>query len=208
MNIAILDYDIGNVRSIFNCIEKTGGNPILTRDIDMLDQSDGLIVPGVGAFSYGMEKILEYQLEDSIVNYALSGKPLLGICLGMQLLFDESSEFKNNRGLGIISGKVKKLSQKNNLKTKLPNIGWRPNFFSDNEKLFNTIPAGSDMYFVHSYVAHPDNLENVISYSNYYGSNFCSAVRKDNVYGCQFHPEKSGIFGVKIIENFIYLCKR
>ena len=210
MKIAIIDYGIGNIRSILSAFENQGANVFLTSDKGEILKSDGLVLPGVGAFSHGMKNLESYGLVDVIKEYAALDRPLMGICLGMQLLFEESEEFGKTEGLGLILGKVVKLPTKDNQNEKLPHVSW--NELNSNKVPWkNTILAdtkeGSDMYFVHSFVAQPRDSYNILSLTEYLNYHFCSSVKKGNIYGCQFHPEKSGPTGLKIINNFIRMCE-
>jgi glutamine amidotransferase len=208
MKIAVIDYGIGNVRSILNAFENQGADVFLTNNEDAILISDGLVLPGVGAFSHGMSNLEHYGLVDVIKKYAASGKPFMGICLGMQLLFEESEEFGLVSGLSLIPGKVVKLPTKDD---KLPHVNWNALNIKNiqwADTLLEGIEEGSDMYFVHSFVAQPKDSDNTLSVTEYSGHNFCSSVKKGNIYGCQFHPEKSGKIGLKIIKNFIRMCQK
>ncbi len=210
MKIAIIDYDIGNVRSILSAFENQGADVFLTNNKDEILKSDGLVLPGVGAFSHGMENLESYDLVDVIKEYVTSNRPFMGICLGMQLLFDESEEFGETKGLGLISGKVIKLPTKDSQNEKLPHVSW--NELDEKnvpwvETVLMDIKEGSDMYFVHSFVAQPKDSDNILSTTEYSNYHFCSSVKKNNIYGFQFHPEKSGPTGLKIINNFIRVCQ-
>lgn len=210
MKIAIIDYEIGNVKSIINAFIKIGMEPILTNDKETILNSDGLILPGVGAFAYGMANLHKYGLQEIIYDFVNTQKPFMGICLGMQMLMEESEEFGITKGLGLIEGKVIKLPVPNSNYEKLPHISWNEiltkNITWENTILDN-IQEYTDMYFVHSFVAFPRKEENILSMTEYSDYKFCSAVKKDNIYGCQFHPEKSGEKGLKIMQNFVNLCK-
>lgn len=210
MKIAIIDYEIGNVKSIINAFIKIGMEPILTNDKETILNSDGLILPGVGAFAYGMANLHKYGLQEIIYDFVNTQKPFMGICLGMQMLMEESEEFGITKGLGLIEGKVIKLPIQNSNYEKLPHISWNEistkNINWENTILDN-IEEYTDMYFVHSFVAFPRNEENILSMTEYSDYKFCSAVKKNNIYGCQFHPEKSGEKGLKIMQNFVNLCK-
>jgi len=211
MKIAIIDYGIGNVRSILNAFENQGADVFLTNSKDEILKSDGLVLPGVGAFSHGMNNLEYYDLVDVIKKYVVSDKPFMGICLGMQLLFEESEEFGQASGLGLISGKVVKLPTKDDNNEKLPHVSWNElNVKSAQwtDTILEGIEEGSDMYFVHSYVAEPKDSDNILSITEYLSHSFCSSVYKGNIYGCQFHPEKSGMQGLKIIKNFIGICQK
>ena len=206
IQLVIVDYGIGNVRSILNAFEKVGVEPILSRDRGEILSADGVILPGVGAFSHGMKNLHKYSLAQILKEYAKTDKPLLGICLGMQMLFDESEEFGTTKGIGIIAGKVIKLPMKNDKSEKLPHVSWNEIEQKDiswNDTILQNIKSKSDMYFVHSYIAVPSNNNFILSTTTYSDFEFCSSVKKNNIYGCQFHPEKSAKDGLKIVENFL-----
>jgi len=209
MKISVIDYGIGNVRSILSAFKNQGADILLTNNKDEILKSDGLVLPGVGAFPHGMENLISYGLVGVIKEYAALDRPLMGICLGMQLLFEESEEFGKTEGLGLISGKVVKLPTEDNQNEKLPHVSWNE-LNSAKVTWKNTVledtEEGSDMYFVHSFVAQPRDSYNVLSLTEYSNYHFCSSVKKGNIYGCQFHPEKSGPAGLKIINNFIRMC--
>ena len=208
--IAIIDYEVGNIRSIFSAFEKVGATPKLTRDRQEILDADGMVLPGVGAYSHGMEKLKEYGLDAVIKDFAATDKPVLGICLGMQLLLSESHEFGHTEGLGLISGSVKQLHLLNPQVQKLPHVSWnelqKPNNVRWDKTIFEEIAPEEDMYFVHSFMAVPESESHVLSLTSYSDSQFCSSVKKGNIYGCQFHPEKSAEEGLKIISNFIRIC--
>ncbi|PHZ84809.1 imidazole glycerol phosphate synthase subunit HisH [Paremcibacter congregatus] len=209
--IAIIDYGIGNVRSMVNAFESLSAEVILTRDRTEIMAADGVVLPGVGAFAHGMEKLDQYQLTDVIKDYARTGKPLLGVCLGMQMLFSHSEEFGHTPGLDLIPGKVVKLSPRNAKIRKLPHVSWNEIYATGQSGWDNTILEGvrqnEDMYFVHSFVARPDDAINILSTTGYSDDEFCSTVRQGNIYGCQYHPEKSADAGLNILRNFITMCK-
>jgi imidazole glycerol-phosphate synthase subunit HisH len=210
MKIAIIDYGIGNVRSILSAFENQGAEAFLTDDKDVILKSDGLVLPGVGAFSHGMKNLESFGLVGVIKEYVASGKPFMGICLGMQLLFEGSEEFGKTTGLGLIPGRVVKLPTKDDQNEKLPHVSWNElnrKSVQWNDTILEDIEEGSDMYFVHSFVAQPRDGDNILSTTEYSSCNFCSSVKKGNIYGCQFHPEKSGQTGLKIIKNFIRICQ-
>lgn len=209
--IAIIDYEVGNIRSICSAFEKVGANPKLSRDHQEILDADGVVLPGVGAYSHGMEKLKERGLDSVIKDFVATDKPVLGICLGMQLLLSESEEFGHTEGLGFIPGCVKKLNLFNSQVQKLPHVGWNelqvPSDISWDQTILEGIASEEDMYFVHSFAAVPENASHVLSLTSYSDSQFCSSVRNGNVYGCQFHPEKSAEEGLKVISNFIKICE-
>jgi glutamine amidotransferase len=210
MKIVIIDYDIGNVRSMINAFKKIGINPILSNNEEEILSADGVILPGVGAFAHGMENLKKYNLIEIVKKYTNTNKPFLGICLGMQMLLEESEEFGKTKGLGLISGKVIKLPTQNSSYEKLPHVSWNEirekNIKWDNT-ILDKVEHYSDMYFVHSFIANPENEYEILSVTKYSDYEFCSAIKKDNIYGCQFHPEKSGEIGLNIIKNFVNICK-
>lgn len=208
--LAILDYDLGNIRSISSALEKSGVQPVLTRDPKEILQSAGLILPGVGAFGKAMAKLSSYGLTDVIKDFIGSGKgPILGICLGMQLLFDESEEFGLTQGLRLIRGKVRKMPQDaGNKSCKLPHIGWDQLHICEDkvgDSILRGVMHNSNVYFVHSFVAEPLEQGVTIATADYGGYEFCAAVKKGHIYGCQFHPEKSAEAGLRIFKNFVNL---
>ena len=208
-NIVVIDYGIGNVKSMMNALTDLDVCTILTNNKQKIMQSDGLILPGVGAFAKGMENLKKFDLIDILNKFVESGKPLLGVCLGMQMLLDESEEFEITKGLGFINGKVKKMHIDINSKDKLPHVSWNELIEPDQEKWENTILKDvspySDVYFVHSYISIPDKKQDVLAQCEYGGYKFCAALNKKNVYGTQFHPEKSAKVGQQILNNFISL---
>ena len=210
MKIVIIDYGIGNVRSINNAFSSQGLSPILSNKSELILNADGLILPGVGAYSHAMKNLIKYNLVDIIKNYAKTGKPLLGICLGMQLLLEGSEEFGYTDGIGLVKGKVVKLPIQNLNQFKLPNIGWygiKPKTAKWEKTILNEINFNSEMYFVHSFFSRISNQNEILSITDYSNFSFCSSFKKGNIYGCQFHPEKSSVTGLKIIKNFINICK-
>tara|TARA_B110000003_G_scaffold239200_1_gene245181 strand:+ start:1916 stop:2545 length:630 start_codon:yes stop_codon:yes gene_type:complete len=206
--IGIIDYGVGNIRSIFNAISILEAEPLLTSSREEILSCDAVILPGVGAFKHAMERLKEKSLDIILEEFILTNKPFLGICLGMQMLFESSSEFGNTKGLGFIEGSVEKLPLKTNFK--LPHIAWEP-IFSRSKLLWtntilNNINENTDMYHVHSYFANPEQADYILSLSCYDDFLFCSTVKKNNIYGCQYHPEKSGNEGLQVIKNFIKLA--
>ena len=210
-SIAVIDYDVGNIRSIISAIEKVGAHPIFSRDASEVMSADGLVLPGVGAFPFGILKLKEYELDQIINKFAESNKPILGICLGMQLLFSKSEEYGVTNGLGLIPGVVRKLQLLDPFVKRLPHVGWNglelPPTQSWDNNILSGIKINQDMYFVHSFEAVPDNKNHVLSTTKYSNNQFCSAVRRNNIFGCQFHPEKSAEGGLKVLHNFIQECR-
>jgi imidazole glycerol-phosphate synthase subunit HisH len=208
-DVVIIDYGVGNLLSVMRGVEICGANPVLTNCPDKISNAERLILPGVGAFSDGMRGLSDKNLIEPIKDYCLKGRPFLGICLGMQMILDESHEFGVNKGLSLIPGKVLGIPRKSydGRDFKIPHIGWssiRPDKNSkawQNTILHNTTKEDS-VYFVHSFFALPENEENTLASCNYAGKDFCAVINKDNIYGCQFHPEKSGMVGIGILDIF------
>jgi imidazole glycerol-phosphate synthase subunit HisH len=210
MKIAVIDYDIGNVQSIQNSLSSFGEiDIVLTSNEKEIMDADGVILPGVGAFKKGMQELKKRNLPIIIENYVSTGKPLFGICLGMQLLFDKGEEFGITDGLGLINGKVKKFPKA--LNAKLPHISWNEIEYGNiewDESILRDINNKEDMYFVHSYICLPEDDSVILSKTEYGAINFCSSIQKDNIYACQFHPEKSGKNGLKIMNSFVELVQQ
>ena len=200
--IAIIDYDAGNMKSVEKALAFLGADYVVTRDPALLEKADKLILPGVGAFGDAMKALDGFGLTDVIKNLVKNGKPILGICLGMQLLFDESEESPNVRGLSLLPGKIVRFSSEYGLK--IPQIGWNSLNFPKKTKLFEGINTGSYVYFVHSYYLKAEK-EEVVAATCEYGNFVHAAVEWENIYGCQFHPEKSSDVGLKILKNYISL---
>jgi glutamine amidotransferase len=198
--IAIVDYDMGNLRSVQKGFEKVGASATITRDPSVIATASKLVLPGVGAFGVCMEKLESYRLIEPIKEFIASGKPFLGICLGLQLLFEESDEFGSKKGLSILKGKVLRFPASG---LKVPHMGWNSVELQKKSRLMEGIDDGSYFYFVHSYYVEPVN--SVTLGTTGYGETFCSAVEMDNVFATQFHPEKSQKAGLMILENFAKL---
>ena len=198
--IAIVDYDMGNLRSVQKGFEKVGASATITRDRGVIASASALVLPGVGAFGVCMEKLESYGLITPIKEFIASGKPFLGICLGLQLLFEESEEFGSKKGLSVLKGKVLRFPAGG---LKVPHMGWNNVDLQKKSRLMEGVKDGSYFYFVHSYYVEP--LNGVTLGTTGYGLTFCSAVEKDNVFATQFHPEKSQKAGLKILENFAKL---
>ncbi|MBR3994843.1 MAG: imidazole glycerol phosphate synthase subunit HisH [Clostridia bacterium] len=202
--IAIVDYGVGNLFSLKSSFAKIGAEVIVTGDEKVIRSADKIILPGVGAFGDAATKLKESGLAEVVVSEAKAGKPVMGICLGMQLLFEKSFEYGEHEGLGLLKGSVVPMKGIIPDNLKIPHIGWNALDFTDKEsKLFRFIKNGDFVYFVHSYYA-TDCDEDVIAYAEY-GANLCAAVERGNVFGCQFHPEKSGDVGLSILRGFCEL---
>ena len=201
MKIGIVDYNMGNLASVANAFKKIGAKAEIVKDAGKLKNYDKLIFPGVGAFGDAMMHLKESGLDEAMREFIKSGKYVLGVCLGMQLLFERSEEFGNHKGLGIIEGEVIKFD-KNKMQEKIPHMGWNKMFFKRKTALFEGL-ENPYLYFVHSY--HIICNEKYVIGKTIYGYEFVSAVNKDNVFGFQPHPEKSHNAGLKILENFVKL---
>jgi len=199
--IAILDYGMGNLRSVEKALEHVGARASVTHDPAEARAADGLILPGVGAFPRAMERIRERGLDELIEEQRAAGVPILGICLGLQLLFESTTELGGAAGLGLLAGKVAELEAKG---LKVPHIGWSPVRWELESALVEGIESETPFYFVHSFVPDPDPAELLGSATH--GSRFACAARRDNVYGVQFHPEKSSAAGLRLLSNFAGIC--
>lgn len=202
--IGIVDYNMGNLASVINAFAKVGADATLESDPSKLDQYDKLILPGVGAYNEAMKHLQSNGMDEAVKNFAKSGKPLLGICLGMQLLFESSEEFGTTQGLGLIPGKVVAFDEnKFDHPLKVPHMGWNELFVQKETAIFNGLAKDFYLYFVHSYHVVCDDAYAIGK--THYGYEFVSAVQNGNIYGIQPHPEKSHNNGLKIIENFAKL---
>ena len=199
--IAILDYGMGNLRSAEKALEHVGVTATISRDPDVVRAADGVILPGVGAMPRAMERIRELGLEELIAERRDSGVPILGICLGLQLLFDSTTEFGGSGGLGLLQGPVSELEAEG---LKVPHIGWSPVRWERESRLTEGIPSGTPFYFVHSFAPQPSG-EDLLG-SAEYGARFACAAQRDDVYGVQFHPEKSSSAGLRLLSNFAGIC--
>ena len=195
--IAIVNYQAGNIRSVAKAIEKAGEIPVISDDPDVVKRADGLVFPGQGAIDPAMRTLKEKNLSGPIKDFIESGKPFLGVCLGLQLLL-ELSEEGVEPGLGLIKGAVRKFP----VGMKVPHIGWNNVKFVSQVPLFHNIPEDARFYFVHSYYADPVDSSFVGGWTNY-GVEFCSVVAFENIVATQFHPEKSGAIGLRIYQNFV-----
>ena len=198
--IAIIDYGVGNLFSLVSSFKAIGGDAVVTSDPQVIKSADKLILPGVGAFGDAAEKLRKSGLFELVIEQAESGKPLMGICLGMQLLFEKSYEYGEHKGLGLIKGNVVSMENRLPDNLKIPHIGWNALKMKQQSPIFEYISEGDCVYFVHSFYA-TDCDEAVIA-STEYGIEITAAVAKGNIYGCQFHPEKSGNVGLNILKAF------
>jgi len=198
--IAIIDYNMGNLRSVQNAFAKIGAKTKIVKEADLLADFDKVILPGVGAFGDAMGHLQSSGMDKAICDYAKSGKPMLGVCLGMQLLFQSSEEFGHHDGLGLIEGEVKEFDRRH-FKTplKVPHMGWN-DISTQESPLFNGLAKSFYLYFVHSY--HVVCADKFVIGKTHYGYDFPAAVQKDNIYGFQPHPEKSHENGLQILKNF------
>ena len=197
--IAIIDYDAGNLKSVEKAIQFLGEDVIASRDKEVIKNADKVILPGVGNFGDCMDKLKRYDLIDTINEVVDKKTPFLGICLGLQLLFKDSEEAPGVAGLGILPGKIVRIPEGEGIK--IPHIGWNSLALKNNGRLFNGLDNESFVYFVHSYYLKADD-ESIVKATTNYGVNIDASVEKDNVFACQFHPEKSGDVGLKILSNF------
>ena len=196
---AIIDYGVGNLFSLVSSFKKIGEEAVITADESVIRSSDRIILPGVGAFCDAIAKLKSSGLVDVLKEQIALGKPVMGICLGMQLLFDKSFEYGEHEGLGLIKGEIRPIADKTDLK--VPHMGWNAlQFKGEKHPLFSKVSEGECVYFVHSFYA-TDCQENVIAVSEY-DLEITAAVAKGNVMGCQFHPEKSGQTGLHILKAF------
>ena len=197
--IAVVDSGSGNLRSVERALAQVGGSPIVTRDPDVVRRADRVVVPGQGAFADCMAAMERTGLGEAVREVVRAGKPYFGICLGLQILFDESEEHGPVKGLGLLKGKVVRFPAG---KLKVPHIGWNQVTPAKGEVLLRGIPAGSHFYFIHSYYAVPADPAQVALTCDY-GAAFCAAVRVENLFACQFHPEKSQALGLALLANFV-----
>ena len=200
--IAIIDYDAGNIRSVEKAMAKLGQEVWITRDRERIMNADKVILPGVGSFGDAMAHLREYNLVEGIKDVVAEKKPFLGICLGLQLLYESSEETPGVEGLGILKGKILKIPEQKDLK--IPHMGWNSLHLQNDGRLFRGIEQNPYVYFVHSYYLKAGEEETVKATTEY-SVNIHASVEKDNVFACQFHPEKSGDLGLQILKNFAEL---
>ena len=199
--IAIIDYDAGNIKSVEKAVQYLGEEAVITRDKDVILQSDKVILPGVGAFGDAMEKINAYALKNTIYDVVEKKTPFLGICLGLQLLFKSSEESPGATGLGILDGEILRIPAQEGLK--IPHMGWNSLKVKKGAKLFQGLEEEPYVYFVHSYYLKA--AEDIVAATTEYSTLIHASVEKENVFACQFHPEKSSAVGLQILKNFIEL---
>ncbi|NCO66485.1 MAG: imidazole glycerol phosphate synthase subunit HisH [Candidatus Aquicultor secundus] len=200
--IAIIDYGMGNLRSVEKAFEKLGFEVAVSDDPGFINKAQGVVLPGVGAFADCMANLKSAGLEGAVYDSINSSKPFLGICLGLQLLMEESEEDGIHKGLGVFNGRVRRLPEGQ----KIPHMGWNQVRYANKPPIFEGVPEGSNFYFVHSYYVDPSDT-GIIATVTDYGFEFTSSIWSDNVFAVQFHPEKSGDVGLKVLENFGRLCK-
>lgn len=200
--IAIIDYDAGNLKSVEKALVSLGETPAVTRDAETILAADKVILPGVGAFGEAMRRLREYGLVEPIRRVAAKGTPFLGICLGLQLLFESSEESPGVRGLGVLKGRILRIPAAPDLK--IPHIGWNSLALRPGARLFRGVEDGAYVYFVHSYYLQAES-EDMVAATTDYGVRIHASVEDGNVFACQFHPEKSSRVGLRILRNFIEL---
>ena len=198
--IAVVDYGVGNLFSLCSSLKYIGQENVVTNDKQKIKDAEKIILPGVGAFGDAVEKLKQNDLFDFLSAQVKSGKEIMGICLGMQMLFEKSYEFAEHNGLGLLKGEIVSMQGRIDAKYKIPHIGWNPLHFTKDSRLFKYIKEGDCVYFVHSFYA--QNCEDSLAATAEYGKEITAAVEKDNVFGCQFHPEKSGEVGLSILRAF------
>ena len=198
--VAIIDYGVGNLFSLVSSFKAIGVDALITGDTEVIKKADKLILPGVGAFGDAAKKLKESGLYELITEQANSGKPLMGICLGMQLLFEKSYEYGEHKGLGLLKGSVVSMENRIPKGLKIPHIGWNGLKFKTESPIFKYISDGDCVYFVHSFYA--EGCEDSLLATAEYGKEITAAVGKGNIFGCQFHPEKSGKVGLNILKAF------
>ena len=208
--IAVIDYGVGNLFSLLSSLNYVGLNTKLTNDIEEIKNAKGIILPGVGAFRDAIGNLEKYGLKEILINEAKKGKPFLGICLGMQMLFEKSYEYGEYEGLGLINGTVEEIKKyiPENFDLKIPHMGWNSLIINErfkDDKILKDVDNNEYVYYVHSYFAKTDT-KNIVTYSEY-GTKIPGIVKNENVYGMQFHPEKSGDTGLKLLKNWGELIK-
>lgn len=201
--VAIIDYGVGNLFSLKSSFSAIGADAVVTNSKSELERAESIILPGVGAFCDAAKKLKDSGLEDTVISLAKAGKPLMGICLGMQLLFEKSYEYGEHRGLGLIKGEIRPIETVIPKGYKIPHIGWNSLEIKKQTPIFENVKNGEYVYFVHSYYA--ADCENSVTAVSDYGAPLTASVQAENIFGCQFHPEKSGETGLKILRSFVAL---
>ena len=205
MSIAVIDYEMGNLRSVQKALERVGADAVITRDPDVIMGASAAVLPGVGAFGACMDNLRRHDLVEPVKIFAASGRPFLGICVGMQILFDESEEFGRVPGLGILPGRIVRFAADPDGKRKVPQMGWNALAVAKRAPHLAGVRDGSQVYFVHSYFPVPADPA-VVATTTDYGVTFASSVWSDNIFATQFHPEKSQAVGLRILANFAALA--
>ena len=200
--ICVLDYGMGNLRSVEKALERVGAEVTISSDRDVAAAADGLILPGVGAFAAAIDRVRELGLDELIAERLVAGTPVLGICLGFQLIFESSDERRPAAGLGLLAGEVTALEAPG---LKLPHIGWEPVRWTRESELNQGIPDGTPFYFVHGFAPRPADDDDVLGTAEH-GQGFACAVARPPLYGVQFHPEKSSAAGLRLLTNFARIC--
>jgi len=203
--IAVIDYEMGNLRSVQKALERVGATAVVTRDPDVIAGADAAVLPGVGAFGTCMENLRRHGLVEPVRIFIASGRPFLGICLGLQLLFEESEEFGPVKGLGVLQGRVVRFASDPTNARKVPHMGWNELQVRQRPPHLAGIPDRAQVYFVHSYYVVPTDSR-IVATTTEYGEGFASSVWFDNVFACQFHPEKSQVLGLRLLSNFAALA--
>ena len=203
--IAIIDYGMGNLKSVKNALDFLGIESIITKDKEVIRKAKAIILPGVGAFGQAMDNLKKENLDIVIKDLASEGKIILGICLGMQILFEEGFEGERSKGLGLIKGNIRKIQPKE--KVKIPHMGWNNIVINKKDDITSGISGDNFLYYVHSFMACEYMEENLIGYSNYGGIRIPGIVKRGNIIGMQFHPEKSGEIGLRLLKNFGEMIK-
>ena len=200
--IVIIDYNVGNLKSVVGAFKRIGLEAVVSRDEKVIKEAKGIVLPGVGTFPTAMKNLEKYHLVDILTERKEAGIPILGICLGMQILFEKGCEVKETKGLGFIPGSVRYMD----IDEKIPHMGWNSLHLQNNGRLFRGIPEQTYVYFVHSYYLQAEDPE-IVKATTEYSTCIHASVEKDNVFACQFHPEKSSKWGLKILENFAAIGK-
>ncbi|MFQ6035932.1 MAG: imidazole glycerol phosphate synthase subunit HisH [Sedimentisphaerales bacterium] len=206
--IVVIDYNVGNVRSVCNAFRHIGCEVVLSNEPEKIECAAGIVLPGVAAFGYAIREL--GKLSEPIKRLASDGKPMLGICVGYQMLFDHSSEYGQHRGLGLISGDVIPIpagSPMDSLRRTIPHMGWNQVKLPEDMDLFAELGKEKNFYFAHSFYASVTDHQAKVAYTDY-GFSLAASVQKENIYGVQFHPEKSGRAGLKVLENFSKICEK